>query len=104
MQSVARSVAVLLVLLVVASGCRSTAGGRTTGDVVDDTKITAAVKAKLVADRAANLTKVNVDTTNGVVQLRGTVDSAAQKSRAEQLAREASGVTRVVNNLQVVPR
>jgi hyperosmotically inducible protein len=96
--------AILLVLTMVMGACKTATGGRTAGDTVDDATITAAVKSKLVADKASNLTRVNVDTTNGVVQLNGSVDTAAQKARAEQLAREARGVTRVVNNLQVQPR
>jgi hyperosmotically inducible protein len=62
------------------------------------------VKSKLVADRASNLTRVDVDTNNGTVYLNGTVESAEQKSRAEQLAWQASGVKTVVNNLQVQKR
>ena len=98
-----RGLAVLLALLVLTSACQ-TATNRSAGQTVDDTKITASVKAKLVADRAANLTRVDVDTTNGVVYLNGSVATAEQKSRAERLAREAKGVMRVVNNLQVVNR
>ena len=96
----ARGLVVLLALLVLTSACQ-TATGRSTGQTIDDTKITASVKAKLVADRPANLTRVDVDTTNGVVYLNGAVDTAEQRARAEQLAREAKGVQRVVNNLQV---
>jgi hyperosmotically inducible protein len=44
---------------------------------------------------------VDVDTNNGTVYLIGTVDSPEQKTRAEQLAWQASGVKSVVNNLQV---
>jgi osmotically-inducible protein OsmY len=94
----------MLLVLLIATGACQTMGGRTAGEAVDDTAITTAVKSKLVADKAANLTKVDVDTKSGVVHLNGSVDTAEQKSRAEQLAREARGVTRVENNLQVQPR
>jgi hyperosmotically inducible protein len=97
--------AILLALSMAVGACKTATGsGRTAGDTIDDATITASVKSKLVADKASNLTRVNVDTTNGVVQLNGSVDTAALKARAEQLAREARGVTRVVNNLQVQPR
>lgn len=59
------------------------------------------MKSKLVADRMSNLTRVDVDTNSGTVYLVGTVDSDDQRTRAEQLAREAKGVKNVVNNLQV---
>lgn len=95
-----RTVAVLLVLLAITAGCRSMTG-KTAGETVDDATITASVKSKLVADRASNLTKVDVDTNNGTVYLNGTVETAEQKSRAEQLAWQASGVKSVVNNLQL---
>ena len=94
------SVAMLLVLVMAFAACQS-ATGKSAGTNVDDTGITASVKSKLVADKAANLTRVDVDTNNGTVYLNGTVESPEQKSRAEQLARQANGVRTVVNNLQV---
>jgi hyperosmotically inducible periplasmic protein len=97
-----KSVAVFLVILgVLAAGCRSSSTGRTIGQDVDDKTILATVKGKLVADKPANLTKVNVDVTNGTVYLTGNVDSAEQKTRAERLAHDVKGVRSVVNNLQV---
>jgi osmotically-inducible protein OsmY len=75
--------------------------GRSAGRNIDDASITAAVKSTLVADKAANLTRVDVDTTNGVVALNGIVSSAEQKERAAQLARRVDGVRNVINNLQV---
>jgi hyperosmotically inducible protein len=99
----ARTIAVLLMILVATGACQ-TMTGKTAGETVDDATITASVKSKLVADKASNLTRVDVDTQNGVVHLNGSVETAEQKSRAEQLARESRGVTRVVNNLQVQRR
>jgi len=59
------------------------------------------VKAKLVADKVANFTRIDVDTTNREVSLNGVVESPEQKLRADQLAMEVSGVRRVDNNLQI---
>jgi hyperosmotically inducible protein len=78
--------------------------GKSTGTVIDDSTITASVKSKLVADKAANLTRVDVDTNSGTVYLNGTVETPEQKTRAEQLAWQASGVKNVVNNLQIQRR
>jgi osmotically-inducible protein OsmY len=75
--------------------------GETAGQYVADTTITASVKAKLVGDKTANLTRIDVDTTNQVVTLNGIVESADQKAKAEQLARQVGGVKSVKNNLQV---
>jgi hyperosmotically inducible protein len=88
----------MMVLLL--TGCQALTG-KTAGQNVDDATITASVKSTLVADKAANLTRVDVDTNNGVVSLNGVVESTQQKSRAEQLARRVDGVKSVVNNLQV---
>ena len=103
MGRVTQTLVVLVAVLAVLSGCQSMTG-KSAGQNVDDATITASVKSKLVADKGANLTRVDVDTNNGTVYLNGTVDSADQKTRAEQLAREAKGVKSVVNNLQVQKR
>ena len=98
-----KSVATILALVMLAAGC-GVIGGKSTAEVVDDTAITAAVKTKLVAEKAANLTRVDVDTNNGTVYLKGSVESGEQKARAEQLAWESKGVRGVVNQLGVQKR
>jgi hyperosmotically inducible protein len=92
-----------LAICLQAVGCRSITG-QTAGQYVDDSTITTSVKAKLVEDKAANFTRIDVDTTNRVVSLNGIVESPEQKARAEQLAMEVSGVRRVDNNLQIQRR
>jgi hyperosmotically inducible periplasmic protein len=92
-----------LALFLSAAGCTSMTG-ETAGQFVDDSTITSSVKAKLVADKAVNFTRIDVDTTNRVVSLNGIVESPEQKARAEQLAMEVSGVRRVDNNLQIQRR
>ena len=98
-----RRLAAALVTVAVLAGC-GTLTGKSAGTNADDATITASVKSKLVADKAGNLTRVDVDTNNRTVYLNGTVDSAEQKARAEQLAWQAQGVKSVVNNLQVHKR
>jgi osmotically-inducible protein OsmY len=92
-----------LALLLSVTACTSMTG-QTAGQYVDDSTITSAVKAKLVGDKAANLTRIDVDTTNSVVSLNGVVESPDQKTRAEQLAKQVGGVRRVDNNLQIQKR
>ena len=94
--------AVLIAVLLMAS-CQATTG-RSAGRNVDDAALTASVNAALVADKPSNFTRIDVDTTNGVVALNGTVETAEQRARAEQLARRVDGVKRVQNNLQVAAR
>jgi osmotically-inducible protein OsmY len=93
-------IAAALALFLSAAGCQSMTG-QTAGQYVDDSTITSSVKAKLVADKAENFTRIDVDTTNRVVSLNGVVESPEQKTRAEQLAMAVSGVRRVDNNLQI---
>jgi hyperosmotically inducible protein len=70
-------------------------------NVVDNAALTTKVKAALLADELVKGTQINVDSDNGVVTLKGTVDSPTHMQRAEQLAKGVSGVTRVQNNLTV---
>ena len=79
----------------------SAATQQTAGDVVDDSVVTAKVKAKLVDDPVTKAYQINVETFKGTVQLSGFVDSAEARSRATQLARDVGGVKDVKNSLQV---
>ena len=65
------------------------------GEVIDDGLITAKVKASFAADPQVSAMAIDVDTTNGVVSLRGVVNSEQEWQRAIQLARGIEGVTRV---------
>lgn len=65
-----------------------------------DTATTSEIKAKLLADDIVPSRKVKVETTDGVVQLSGTVDSQAQSDRAESIAKAIDGVKSVKNDLK----
>ena len=93
-------ISMALTIILSVGGCTSMTG-QSTGQYVDDRTITTSVKTKLVADRAANLTRVDVDTTNRVVSLNGVVQTPDQKQRAEELAMQVTGVRSVNNNLQI---
>jgi hyperosmotically inducible protein len=92
--------AVAVAFIFVAAGCQSVTG-ETAGEQLSDAGITSAVKSKLAADRAGTLTQVEVDTVTKTVYLTGVVPSAEDKRRAGEVARSASGVKEVVNNLKV---
>jgi len=66
-----------------------------------DTATTSEIKAKLLADDIVPARKVKVETTDGVVQLSGTVDSQAQIERAESISKAVDGVKSVKNDLKV---
>jgi hypothetical protein len=95
-----RVLGALLLLALVFSGCRSLTG-RPMGRWVDDQAVTAKVKARLAGLSATTLTRINVDTYDGVVYLSGPVDSEQTKLRAEAIARSVDGVDLVVPNLAV---
>lgn len=71
------------------------------GPILDDTAITAKVKAKLIADPEINSFHIDVDTVDGRVALNGKVSSQEQRAEAEDLARGTEGVRQVVNLIQV---
>ena len=66
-----------------------------------DTATTSEVKAKLLADDIVPSRNVKVETTDGIVQLSGTVKSQAQSDRAESIAKAVDGVKSVKNDLKV---
>jgi len=68
---------------------------------VNDTTITNTVKSKLAADPETSALRINIDSSNGVVTLSGSVPTAAEKAEAERTARSTQGVRQVVNNLTV---
>jgi hyperosmotically inducible protein len=81
-----------------------TAGaGRGIGTAARDMWITTDTKMRLITDGRTPATDIDVDTRDGVVTLWGIVPSAAAKTAAEEDARKVSGVSRVVNRLEVVP-
>lgn len=95
----------LFVWLAVAGlpGCQTTTE-ETATQTMNDASIAAAVQTRLTSDRVSNFTRVDVDAEHGIVSLTGVVRSPEQKARAEELARQVNGVTRVNNNLQVQSR
>jgi hyperosmotically inducible protein len=88
------SAVLLLAAALVVAGCA-------TFDPLEDTRIEAEVKARLVGEKSANLTRVGVESREATVRLSGTVNSEEQRARAETLTREVAGVRRVVNALGV---
>ena len=70
-------------------------------DVIDDD--VAHLAARVVAEKGANLTRVGVRSSNGVVYLSGTVAAPESRQKAETLAGGVRGVRRVVNMLAIGP-
>jgi osmotically-inducible protein OsmY len=95
-----RALLMLLVLAVIA-GCAATRTQESTGQYVDDSTITAKVKAAIFDDPALKGFDIGVETFKGTVQLSGFVNSAEIRSRAAVVAGRVSGVQSVKNSLLV---
>jgi osmotically-inducible protein OsmY len=78
-------------------------GGCATVDRVEDLRIESEIKARLVAEKDANLTRLGVHSSNATVYLSGTVGSTEQRAQAGALAEGVKGVRRVVNTVEVTP-
>lgn len=76
---------------------------RTMGKALDDSNITATVKAKLLGNTGTQGLRINVTTRNGVVWLTGQVKSESEISLAGQLAAGTTGVKGVENKLTLLP-
>lgn len=96
-------VAAMTSFALVATGCSVIRGQESASAYVDDAAVTAEVKAKLIDSKAVDAGAVNVQTLKGEVALSGFAKSAAERLRAEQIAREVKGVRAVHNNLVVRP-
>jgi hyperosmotically inducible protein len=68
-----------------------------------DPGITTAVKSKFATDDTVKSYKIDVDTKDKIVTLKGEVDTEAAKARAIELARATEGVRDVVDDLTVTP-
>ena len=93
-------VGILGISFMVLTACASMTG-KTAGQTIDDATVTASVQGKLTSDKASNFSRIDVDTNRSVVTLNGVVRTVEEKSRAEDLARQVDGVTKVNNNLQI---
>ena len=87
--------------LAITSGCAVTRGQSTVGQYVDDTAITASIKARMVEDSTVDASAINIDTLDGTVILSGFAKSQAEKDQAEVLARKSAGVKEVKNSIVV---
>jgi osmotically-inducible protein OsmY len=75
--------------------------GRKVGSGASDGWLWVKTRFDLAAADDLRDSTINVDVDNAVVTLSGTVASAAQKTKAEQVAKAVEGVTSVKNLLKV---
>jgi hyperosmotically inducible periplasmic protein len=72
------------------------------GTASKDAWVTSKTKIAFFADERVSGRRINVETQNGVVSLRGKVATAEEKSAAEDIAKGIEGVKSVKNSLQIV--
>ena len=82
-------------------GCAASQKHESTGQYVDDSAITAKVKAAIFDEATLKTLQINVKTFKGVVQLSGFVDSAQSVTKAGEVAGGVKGVVSVQNDLIV---
>ncbi|MEI7447444.1 MAG: BON domain-containing protein [Burkholderiales bacterium] len=83
------------------AACSVARDQETVGAYVDDSKITAEIKAKMASDKDVAATSIGVETMNGVTQLSGFAKTQTEKDRAAEIARQVKGVRAVRNDIQV---
>src|SRR3954463_13395331 len=83
------------------SGDTKTSGDQSNSST--DIKLSAAIRRAVVGDGSLSTTAKNIKiiTANGVVTLRGPVQTAAEKTQIEKLARNAAGKAKIQNMLEV---
>jgi osmotically-inducible protein OsmY len=94
-----RALLPILVMMVILMADCMFLTGKTLRENFDDGSVTTSGKAKLAADEATSLTRIGVQTVQGVVHLTGIVETEAMKEHAAEIARQVRGVRSVVNNL-----
>lgn len=82
-------------------GCAGTAKQASTGEYIDDTVLTAKVKAAVFDEPSLKSSEINVETFKGTVQLSGFVNSQADINKAVEVARRVDGVKSVKNDMRV---
>ena len=86
------------------TGCAGDRYKRSTGEYIDDKSIRLRVSEDLGENPDYKFKGVKVNVFKGTVQLSGFVDMYAQKSRAEEVARQVQGVKIVENRITVKNR
>lgn len=72
-----------------------------TGEFIDDSVITAKIKAAILEEQSLKSLQINVKTYKGVAQLSGFVDSAQSAKKAGDIASSVTGIKEVKNGLSV---
>ena len=88
-------------LVATLAGCASTSTKEGTGEYIDDSVITAKVKASIFNEPTLKASEINVETFKGDVQLSGFVSNPQDAQKAVEIARGVKGVTSVKNDVRI---
>ncbi len=83
------------------SACVATPRTESTGEYVEDSVLTARVKAAVLAEPGLRSAEINVETFKGRVQLSGFVGTQADIDRAVALVGGMAGVRSVKNDMRL---
>ena len=86
-----------------AAGCANV-GDKSVGAHIDDSAIATKIKSKFVADKTVEASDIKVTVFEGTVQLSCFAKTTDEARRAEQIARETSGVKSVKNDIRLAQR
>lgn len=70
--------------------------------IASDGRITTAIKSRFIGDKYVDGFKIGVETYEGVVTLRGEVNSSIPRDQAERIAASVTGVKSVRNEIRIV--
>jgi osmotically-inducible protein OsmY len=96
-----KRVSVLIAAFALVAGCASTSTQESTGQYMDDSAITAKVKAAIFNDPSLKSAEINVETFKRQVQLSGFVSTSANMDEAVSVARGVGGVLSVKNDMRL---
>lgn len=98
------SAGILMAMLLAALAAPGTALAQEKGASFNDALITERVTSAIQNDPMLGKMHISIETQDGVVHLRGFVDSMVHVDRAGALARRVEGVTAVRNRIRVTNR
>lgn len=88
------------ILFLAFAGCAGGPKQESAGEYIDDSALTAKVKAAILNEPSLNVAEINVETFKGTVQLSGFVKDPKDVEKAVEIARNVQGVKSVKNDLR----
>src|SRR6185503_14676316 len=101
LQSAYRFGLAALLLMVAVAALEACSSTKPVSMQIDDAAIKTQVLARLSSNGRTNPFRLDVQVSEGVVHLAGSVDDAEERQLAEQEAKSVDGVVRVVNDIKV---